>query len=114
MTTRKGVTHMSNLRQAEPVPLARCVTDLVADLLERSDERDQFLARILRAEVDGYDRGYQDGDANGYRRAIAEHKAIHRDLQEALRWEIRRWGPGGRTRFADPRPGDFKGTGGAA
>jgi hypothetical protein len=28
--------------------------------------------------------------------------------------EIRRWGPGGRAHFADPRPGDFRGRGGEA
>jgi hypothetical protein len=88
------------------------------ELLGLSSERDAWLDRVLRAELRGYQAGradgYELGDADGYRRAIAEHKAIHRDLQEAFRWEIRRWGPGGRTRFADPRPGDFKGTGGAA
>jgi hypothetical protein len=28
--------------------------------------------------------------------------------------EIRRWGPGGRKHFADPRPGDYPGRGSAA
>jgi hypothetical protein len=28
--------------------------------------------------------------------------------------EIRRWGPGGREHFGDPRPGDFQGRGGEA
>ncbi len=93
-----------------PVSLADAVTALLA----LSDERDAWLDRVLRAELRGYQAGRADGYADGYRRAIAEHKAIHRDLQAALRWEIRRWGPGGRTRFADPRPGDFTGRDGAA
>jgi hypothetical protein len=35
----------------------------------------------------------------------AAHGISHADLEQ------RRWGPGGRAHFADPRPGDFPGRG---
>jgi hypothetical protein len=63
---------------------------------------------------------YQAGRADGYRAGYAQA-----DADQAARWnqaarsaiggpshaelEQRRWGPGGRARFADPRPGDFPG-----
>ena len=47
----------------------------------------------------------------------AAHRALAADLMPVLmsadhaELEQRRWGPGGRTHFADPRPGDFQGRG---
>ena len=93
----------------------------VQELLERSDERDIYEQRILAAERAGFDRGRVDGWWRGIehtRTAIAKEDAaawkqvadpvVHpgppRDLVEE-----RRWGPGGREHFADPRPGDFQG-----
>jgi hypothetical protein len=64
-----------------------------------------------------YQAGHGDGYQAGYRQAEADQAArwnqndrpadgpSHAELEE------RRWGPGGREHFADPRPGDFPGRG---
>jgi len=65
-----------------------------------------------------YQAGQRAGFESGYRQANADeaaawakvarpvaHGISHAELEE------RRWGPGGRTHFADPRPGDFPGRG---
>jgi hypothetical protein len=64
-----------------------------------------------------YQAGHADGYQAGYRQAEADQAAqwsqatspaagpAHAELEE------RRWGPGGRARFADLRPGDFPGRG---
>jgi len=57
-----------------------------------------------------YQAGYAAAEADMDRRwhTIA-HAAVHGPSHAEL--EERRWGPGGRARFADPRPGDFPGRG---
>lgn len=93
---------------------AAIVTDPadIAAFLELSDERDQWERYVLAMWRDGwhaaelahagdYHHGYIDGILG---RKHAEHDAV-----EALRLELRRWGPGGREHFGDPRPGDFTG-----
>jgi hypothetical protein len=64
-----------------------------------------------------YQAGHAAGYQAGYRQAEADQATrwnqaarpaagpAHAELEE------RRWGPGGRARFADPRPGDFPGRG---
>ena len=64
-----------------------------------------------------YQAGHGDGYQAGYAQAEADQAArwnqatrpaagpSHAELEE------RRWGPGGREHFADPRPGDFPGRG---
>jgi hypothetical protein len=65
-----------------------------------------------------YQAGRRAGFQAGYRQAGADeaaawakvtrpvaHGISHAELEE------RRWGPGGRAHFADPRPGDFPGRG---
>jgi len=80
-----------------------------------SDERDQWQKRIFDAAREGYLAGYQDGDRVGYERGTRQMEAtwapIVRPLMGPLlaELELRRWGPGGRERFGDPRPGDFAG-----
>jgi hypothetical protein len=88
----------------------------VAEWLALSDERDQFLARILDAERRGFGRGvasmadeYQCGFADG----IFAYKAAQHDLYRLVGGEMARWG-GWREDFGRPRPGDFPGRGGAA
>jgi hypothetical protein len=54
---------------------------------------------------------YERGQADGYRRAVADFKAWQRGAVLDVEMEGRRWGPGGRTHFADPRPGDYPGRG---
>jgi hypothetical protein len=52
---------------------------------------------------------YERGAADGYAHAIAEVKAAQHGLVQDAELEIRRWGPGGREAFGNPRPGDFPG-----
>lgn len=66
-----------------------------------------------------YARGYDAGDDGGYRRAQREVEIDYRRRvadpprldggPSHTELERRRWGPGGRAHFADPRPGDFPG-----
>ena len=55
-----------------------------------------------------YQAGRRDAEAEMAQRwaqiaRLAAHGISHADLEQ------RRWGPGGRAHFADPRPGDFPG-----
>jgi hypothetical protein len=60
---------------------------------------------------------YEAGRQAGYRQAKAEEEARWRQAPRTVvhggpshaQMEARRWGPGGREHFADPRPGDFPG-----
>jgi hypothetical protein len=61
-----------------------------------------------------YQAGQRAGFQAGYRQAEADEAArwaqIARPVARGIshvELEQRRWGPGGRARFADPRPGDF-------
>jgi hypothetical protein len=61
--------------------------------------------------------GYACGLAAGRRQEAAERDAlwaaaagpIARGGAPAAELELRRWGPGGREHFGDPRPGDYLG-----
>ena len=53
--------------------------------------------------------GYERGREAGYLQAVADIKAVQHGLVLDAELEARRWGPGGRAHFADPRPGDFPG-----
>jgi hypothetical protein len=65
-----------------------------------------------------YQAGQRAGFQAGYRQAEADEAArwaqiarpVARGISHA-ELEQRRWGPGGRARFADRRPGDFPGRG---
>lgn len=83
-----------------------------AGLLALSDERDQWMKRVLDAEREGYGRGVADGYKIGYefgaRIREGEWPAVIKPLEgpTLAELEMLRWGPGGRERFGDPRPGD--------
>jgi hypothetical protein len=73
-----------------------------AELAEAETAYRHQLAREM------YQAGRRDAEAEMARRwsQIARpvaHGISHAELEE------RRWGPGGRAHFADPRPGDFPG-----
>ena len=78
--------------------------------LERSEEigaetryRNQLARQMYRA-------GSRDAEADMERHwAQAASQVTHGVPHAGL--EERRWGPGGRARFADPRPGHFPGRG---
>lgn len=86
------------------------------EILALSDERDLWMARVndayRSAWRDGYARGHADRD-----RELWDHRSAGPpplvDPYAPTRAELqaRRWGPGGRAHFADPRPGDYPGKG---
>ena len=79
-----------------------------AELAEAETAYRSQLAREM------YQAGQRAGFQAGYRQAEADEAArwaeiarpVARGISHA-ELEQRRWGPGGRARFADPRPGDF-------
>src|SRR5205823_4471044 len=103
--------------QREPVPLG----EAVAELVERSNLLDLSLKLRLAAWRDGFAHGYERGVDDGRRQAEAEgerawYQATHPIAIGGIphgELERRRWGPGGRARAGDPRPGDYPGNGAA-
>jgi hypothetical protein len=99
--------------QREPESLAQAL----AGLLELSDERDQWQQRLGVEYRLGYAIGHALGVEEGRRREAAERdrawkriaKPIARGGTTHAELERRRWGPGGREHFGDPRPGDYPG-----
>jgi hypothetical protein len=77
----------------------------VAELAEAETCYRNQLAREM------YARGHERGLAEGYARAVGDVKAAQQGIVRDVELEVRRYGPGGREHFADPRPGDFPGHG---
>jgi hypothetical protein len=83
-----------------------------AELVEAETAYRHQLAREM------YQAGQRAGFDAGYRQASADLDAAWAKLTRPVthgisfaELEQRRWGPGGRAHFADPRPGDFLGRG---
>jgi hypothetical protein len=87
--------------------------DEIARLLEVSNERDLQLRLRLALGRWMYRAGWSDGYAAGRRDEAADRDAAWHaaaaPIAAAGGLERRRWGPGGRRRFGDPRPGDYPG-----
>jgi hypothetical protein len=95
----------------------------VAALVELSAERDAWRRVALGRERDAYRCGLALGISLGYERGRSDEAAereaafrawvtdtgISRGAVTHAELERRRWGPGGRGRFADSQPGDFPG-----
>lgn len=79
----------------------------VTELLALSDERDQWMKRILDAQRDAYAAGWADG-RNAHRAAVngIDRASDVLDRPTTAELEIRRWGTGGRDHFGDALPGD--------
>jgi len=78
-----------------------------AELVEIEERYRHQLAREMTEHAAA--AGYERGQVDGYLRAVSDFKAFqHAEVRDA-ELEARRWGPGGRDHFADPRPGDFPG-----
>ncbi|MGO9298009.1 MAG: hypothetical protein ACLP52_29700 [Streptosporangiaceae bacterium] len=109
---RTGVPHATN-SQVNTIPdQAR-----IAELLGRSDERDQFLQRIRQAWSEGWLAGHQTGYDAGRRDALAEEAAQRREAAGLVsgahpgsthvpfdELDRRRYPPGGRKSWIRPRP----------
>jgi hypothetical protein len=82
-----------------------------AELIEAETRYRHQLAR------EAFEAGRRAGQAEGRAALHAEQAQRHAELARSLggptfgELEDRRWGPGGREHFADPRPGDFPGRG---
>ncbi len=84
-------------------------------LLGLSDERDAWLDRVYDSWRAGWRAGFEAGDAAGTRRTAREWHVTAIGLPLSVlgpSWaelERRRYGPGGRAHFGDPRPGEYAG-----
>ena len=80
-----------------------------ADLVEAETRYLHQLAREAYAagHADGYRAGYRQADADQAARWNQAARAVDGPARAEL--EERRWGPGGRAHFADPRSGDLPG-----
>jgi hypothetical protein len=76
-----------------------------AELVEAEARYRDQMAREM------YALGYEQGLAEGYVLAVSDVKAAQHGIVRDAELEVRRYGPGGRAHFADPRPGDFPGRG---
>ena len=83
--------------------------------IEAAEQVEAETAYRLQMARDAYEAGHADGYRAGYRQADADQAARWNQAARAIdgraqaELEERRWGPGGRAHFADPRPGDFPG-----
>jgi len=103
----------------DTIRVAAGVLQQAADLIGTQAERERQVAR--RNFNEGLTLGLDLGDGRGYARAHRELEQIWRDAARPVAHgtpyadlERRRWGPGGREHFADPRPGDYPGREGGA
>jgi len=81
-----------------------------AELIEAETAYRRQLARemFLAGQRAGFDAGYRQASADmAARWAQIARPVVHGISHAEL--EGRRWGPGGRSHCADPRPGDFPG-----
>lgn len=74
-----------------------------AELIEMEARyRDRMVHETAAAE-------YERGRVDGYLHAVADVKAAQHGIVRDAELETRRWGPGGREAFGNPRPGDYPG-----
>lgn len=80
------------------------------EIIAVSGERDQWTGRLLDAERAAYRLGLAEGYRLGLEVAWGIRKAdalvLDPNTPALDELELRRWGPGGREHFGDPRPGD--------
>jgi hypothetical protein len=115
-----SVRQRPDKRAALPEPAS--LRQAVGELLDISDERDVYLARLQAVWGEGWLAGHEVGDEGGYAEAQRDMaRRWHEVANPAARGgpshdelERRRWGPAGREHFGDKRPGDYPGKGDAA
>lgn len=91
-----------------------------ADAIRAAELVEAETAYRLQLARESYQAGLQDGYKAGYEAGARQREADHdawwrasgrhiaeRPTQAEL--EERRWGPGGRAHYGDPRPGDYPG-----
>jgi hypothetical protein len=89
------------------------LADLTALVPDWAAETAFWRRLCAEARAEGYEAGFRDGYEHGARLLEDEWPAIVapvlRNRPDHAELERRRWGPGGREHFGDPRPGDFQG-----
>lgn len=91
-----------------------------ADAIRAAELAEAETAYRLQLARESYQAGLEAGYKRGYETGAGQREAGHaswwRDHGQHLvnqpsraELEERRWGPGGRAHFADPRPGDYPG-----
>jgi hypothetical protein len=92
--------------------------DPVAAAIRQAEHAEAETRYRLQLAREMYQAGHRAGFESGYRQANADEAAawakVARPVAHGMshaELEDRRWGPGGRAHFADPRPGDFPGRG---
>lgn len=99
----------ANRRDVRPAELA-AVAELLAAMPAPLAEIELRRQLCREAARDAYQRGYRDGYERGARVLEAEWPAVVAPVADGGpshgELEARRWGPGGREHFGDPRPGD--------
>ncbi len=96
----------------------------VAAAIEEAERIEAETRYRLRMARDAFQAGMAFGAARVREALLQEQAETQRQLAEQLtpvlmsptlaELETRRWGPGGRAHFGDPRPGDFPGRGSQA
>ena len=77
--------------------------DRAIEAAELAEAETRYRLQLAR---EMYEAGRRDAEAA----AALRYDGLTREADEALAAvNDRRWGPGGRAHFADPRPGDFPG-----
>ena len=78
------------------------------EAIEAAELVEAETAYRLQAARESFDAGYRQAEADmAARWDMIARAAVHGPSQADL--ELKRWGPGGREHFADPRPGDYPG-----
>jgi hypothetical protein len=85
------------------------VQNLLAEHLAADPSAMVTLETARRWAAEAAARAYASGVTAGRLEMVAELKRTDRGVVAAFELEIVRWGPGGRTHFADSRPGDYTG-----
>lgn len=109
---RRSGPHASTGRQTSPTDSHTVTREAVGNLLELSDLLDAQLRMRLQAFGEGWraaEIAHADDYSAGYADGLLRRKHLEHNAVDAARIGLARWGPGGRERFADLRPGDYPG-----
>lgn len=104
----------TNNRRHPSIPVPVDTIQSAADLLGGQRERER--QAYLHGFKAGYQVGYDAANEDWWIALAPARQAAARAARNPTHAELatRRWEPGGREHFADPRPGDYPGQGGDA
>jgi hypothetical protein len=79
------------------------------EVIEAAELAEAETAYRLQLARDMYEAGRRDAEADMAQRWARAAAPVAHGGPDLAELEERRWGPGGRDHFGDPRPGDFPG-----